>query len=134
MKESYDLTIILLSYSNWSLPQPRPIEVRSLRKQDRDAAQHDRVGDGLAACGNAVRLRTYLSMITFMDSDSRLLWICDPQQTSDTAEKLRVTAFQPCIRVDSGQRCHQVMDLRFLWTQTQIHLYSVDRGYLSVPK
>ena len=51
----------------------------------------------------------YLSPITFTDSDSQLLWICDPQQVSDTAVKLRVIAFQWCIWVESGQRFRHVM-------------------------
>ena len=37
---------------------------------------------------------------TFMDSDSQLLWICNPK--IDTAEKLRGRAFQRCIWVDLG--------------------------------
>ena len=39
----------------------------------------------------------------------------------DTVRKLRVAAFQRCIWADLGRRSHQVMDLRFLWIQTQIH-------------
>ena len=45
----------------------------------------------------------------------------------DTAEKLRVTAFERCIWADLGLRCHQVMDLRFLWIQTQIKPYHLAR-------
>ena len=63
-----------------------------------------------------------ITTYTFTASDSQLALvdlICEPQQLlSDTAEKLRVAAFQRsgpvrCITVDLSLRCHQVMDLRF---------------------